>query len=106
MAITGFEKVDYWCYRPDLEPVIMTIARDDKTIATLILNAGRTWEQVLAARAGQSRTGRTIAEPSRSATSASQQSPKAGLTATDRLRFEPSGLPARQFRPETAKSNH
>lgn len=52
MAITGFETVDYWCYRPDLEPVIMTIARDDKTIATLILNAGRTWEQVLAARAG------------------------------------------------------
>ena len=52
MAITGFETVDYWCYRPDLEPVIMTVARDDKTIATLILNAGRTWEQVLAARAG------------------------------------------------------
>jgi hypothetical protein len=51
MASTGFETVDYWCYRPDLEPVIMTVARDDKTIATLILNAGRTWEQVLAARA-------------------------------------------------------
>ena len=52
MAITGFETVDYWCYRPDLEPVIMTIARDDKTITTLIRNAGRTWEQVLATRAG------------------------------------------------------
>ncbi len=51
MAITGFESVDFWCYRPDLEPVFMTIARDDKTIATLIRNAGLAWEQVIVARA-------------------------------------------------------
>jgi hypothetical protein len=50
MAITGFEAVDYWCYLPDLEPVLMTIPRDEAIIAKLIQNAAVAWEQVIAGR--------------------------------------------------------
>jgi putative phage-type endonuclease len=50
MAITGFEEVDYWCYLPDLEPVLMTIPRDEAIIAKLIQNAAIAWEQVIAGR--------------------------------------------------------
>jgi putative phage-type endonuclease len=53
MAITGFEAVDYWCYLPDLEPVLMTIARDEAIIAKLIENAAIAWEQILAGREAQ-----------------------------------------------------
>jgi putative phage-type endonuclease len=50
MAITGFEEVDYWCYLPDLEPVLMTVPRDEAIIGKLIQNAAIAWKQVLAER--------------------------------------------------------
>jgi len=50
LAITGFPEIDFWCYMPDVQPVRITVPRDQDHIDRLVENAAMMWMRILKSR--------------------------------------------------------
>ncbi len=53
LAVTGFEAIDFWVWRPGKPAVLLTVARDEDYIARLRLRASAFWAAAMAARAAR-----------------------------------------------------
>ena len=50
LAVTGFDAIDFWVWRPGLVPLKLTVPRNEAYIATLIERGAEFWDRVSAAR--------------------------------------------------------
>lgn len=51
LAVTGLKEMDFWCYWPEKEPLIVVVPRDDEYIERLLKAEQAFWQRVVSASA-------------------------------------------------------
>jgi putative phage-type endonuclease len=46
LAVTGLASIDFWCYSPELEPILIPVPRDEAYIARMLALELAFWERV------------------------------------------------------------